>query len=88
MRVMVCFSCGPRRRNRQGIQRVRHEDAKLFQVEQKLLAFEAAGVAHESPVGADDPVTRHDHGNGIPRVGHADVAGKRGIAQLRGKLPV
>jgi len=70
------------------MQRVRHDDAKLFQVEEEALALQAAGVTHQSAVGTDDPVARHDHGDRISRVRHTDVAREPGVAQLRGKLPV
>ena len=59
-----------------------------FVVEEPLLAFEAAGVAGEGAVGADDAVAGDEDGDGIGGVGPGDGPQGRGAADGAGDVGV
>src|SRR5690606_41115794 len=59
-----------------------------FEVQQPLLALQAAAVAGEAAGGADDPVAGDDDAAGVAAVGEADGAGRLGAAEGVGEPSV
>ena len=57
-----------------------------FEVEQVLLRRQAAAVADEGAVGADDAVAGHDDADRVAAVGQAHGAGGVGLADPGGEL--
>lgn len=57
-------------------------------VEKPAFAFDAATVAGEGTVGADDAVAGQDDGDGIGSVGGADGANRGGMADLLGEFAI
>ena len=50
--------------------------------------MQTSSVAGELPVGADDPVARHDDAQRIATRCRAHISGKRGVAEAAGQVPV
>ena len=59
-----------------------------FQFEQMRLGRQPAGKAGQRAITADHPMAGHDDGDRIAAVGGADGAGRTGLAQALGQLPV
>ena len=57
-----------------------------LQAEQRLLHFQAAGVAHQLAVGADDPVAGDHYSNWVPVIGHPYGPAGVGVAHCGGDL--
>ena len=57
-----------------------------FVLEQPLLARQAAGIAGEPAVRADDAMTRHDDADGIRPIGRSDGTAGPGGAEVCGEL--
>lgn len=57
-------------------------------LEKPLLSLQAASVARQAPVAADDPVAGHDDRDGIVAVGRPDRAHGARLADGSGEIPV
>jgi hypothetical protein len=53
-----------------------------------MLARDAAAIAGERRIGADDPMAGNDNADGVGPVGHADRAHRLGAAKLRGEAAI
>lgn len=60
----------------------------FFQPKQGLLHIQPAAIAHQPPVGADDPVAGHSDQNGVPMVGHTHRPGRLGAPHSGSHLPI
>src|SRR4051794_11674503 len=60
----------------------------VLEIEQGALAFQAASVAGERPVGADDAVAGDDDGDRVAAIGGADRARGPGALDALGELAV
>src|SRR5436190_18021589 len=82
-------ACAAARRD-EGATCSRHSKQRvLLELEQGLLAFDAAGVAGERAVGADHAVARDDDRDGVRAVGEPDrTGGGVGLAETSGDLAV
>src|SRR5579863_3186055 len=82
------ISRGSERQGELRRRRARSGALAAFEVEQETLELEAAAVAGERAVGADDAVAGDDHGDRVAPVGAADGAACRGASDRLGDLGV
>ena len=65
-----------------------HSGVPPFQGQEEFLDMQAARIAGQAAVAADDPVTGNHHGQGIPAVGGAYGSKSGGAADLPCDLPI